>query len=299
MNKKIIFGLGAALATVAGIVALSAYEAHVINVTAHIENALSVDTRPIEFGTVFPQEMVTKDFTLSLSESFAAQDRVTTVDYNIVQKPKPKGDRNATIQVCEEGSFDFKEYVVYAYCHDFTPENPGYIWDGECTDTKINYYDYCYLSLCPFLSKTDADPADRNDISEPSYFVPEETNPTPVPAHCNMAQPQATGILDNSLTGGTRGYCDGGYSTYGHQCSTAEAQEVCEDPIFQGCTWHPGTPPVPFDPSDAWTVDLKVPPIAGTVGQDWPTGCPTVPAEADYGCDLWIEVTRISEAIGD
>jgi hypothetical protein len=47
---------------------------------------------------------------------------------------------------------------------------------------------------------------------------------------------------------------------------------------------------------DAWIVDLKVPPVTGTVGQDWPAGCPTVEEDKqDYGCDLWIEVTGISE----
>jgi hypothetical protein len=48
---------------------------------------------------------------------------------------------------------------------------------------------------------------------------------------------------------------------------------------------------------DLWKVDLKVPPVDGYVGQDWPEGCPTVPEnDVDYGCDLWIEVTGISEA---
>ena len=55
MNKKILMGLGATLAVVASVAAMSAYEAHIINVTAKIENALSVDTTPIHFGTIFPQ----------------------------------------------------------------------------------------------------------------------------------------------------------------------------------------------------------------------------------------------------
>ena len=52
------------------------------------------------------------------------------------------------------------------------------------------------------------------------------------------------------------------------------------------------------DLSDLWIVDLKVPPVEGFVGQDWPAGCPTVPTnDIDYGCDLWIEVTGISEVV--
>ena len=49
------------------------------------------------------------------------------------------------------------------------------------------------------------------------------------------------------------------------------------------------------DYEDNWTIDLKVPPFAGYVGQDWPAGCPIVPKEGDYACDLWIEVKNISE----
>jgi hypothetical protein len=75
-----------------------------------------------------------------------------------------------------------------------------------------------------------------------------------------MDQPQATGMLDNTPGAGL------------------------------------GAVPVPTDPSDTWTVDLKVPPFKGYVGQDWPAGCPVLdanPAGTDLGCDLWIEVTGI------
>ncbi|KPJ55006.1 hypothetical protein AMJ47_03035 [Parcubacteria bacterium DG_72] len=48
---------------------------------------------------------------------------------------------------------------------------------------------------------------------------------------------------------------------------------------------------------DCWNVDLKVPPVAGSVGQDWPESCSTYTVPEDgavYGCDLWIEVTGFS-----
>lgn len=66
----------------------AAFEAHVINVTAKIENALSVNADPIEFGTVFPQEELDADIHVLLSESFIEEDRVDDVDYIIRQKPK-------------------------------------------------------------------------------------------------------------------------------------------------------------------------------------------------------------------
>lgn len=225
--------LVAVVAVVGGIAALSAYEAHVINVTAHIENALSVPTSHIGFGTVFPQETVNENFTLGFSSSFLAQSRVNVVNYKIVQKPKPIWPKPAG---CTQPYST--EEAARAYCIAQTTP------DLTC----------CYRDLCKFLSKTDADPEDSNDTSEPSYFVPGLTG---APATCNMQQPQATGRLDKTLVGAT---------------------------------------PAPADPTDAWTVDLKVPPIDGTVGQDWPAGCPTVSAEADYGCDLWIEVTGITQA---
>jgi len=249
MKHKIILSLVAVVAVIGGVAAMSAYEAHVINVTAHIENALTVNTTPIEFGTVFPQEYLEKQFDVKLSSSFIAEDRVDDVTYIIKQKPMPKGDRNAKITVCNEEK-DFKEYVVYAYCHYFTPENPGYVWADGCTSNKIDYYDYCYLSLCPFLSKTDGDPADENDTSHVSYYI----DPTPA--------------------------------------SPNSGDEYCEPTIVNASgklAKNEG------DISDTWIVDLKVPPVKGFIGQDWPKTCPYVEEDnQSYGCELWIEVTGIS-----
>ena len=214
--------LVAVVAVVGGVAAFSAFEAHVINVTAHIENALSVNTTPIEFGTVFPQEYVEKQFDMRLSDSFLQSGRVDDVEYVINQKSKCKAaDPQNPVQ-----------YVPVNY------------WDDECPAGYAKM-----LSLCPFLSKTDADPEDKNDTSEPSYFVAATDGTLPVAAHCQTVTTQAGGRL------------------------TKEGNDI----------------------SDAWIVDLKVPPVAGTVGQDWPTGCPTVPEnEKDYGCDLWIEVGGLS-----
>ncbi|KPJ57425.1 hypothetical protein AMJ49_00605 [Parcubacteria bacterium DG_74_2] len=226
MSKKLL-ALGAVLAVVAGVAALSAYEAHVINVTAHIENALDVHPESIAFGTVFPQEYVESDFTVSLSTSFLGAGRVDDVEYVIKQKPKPMWDDQTGVPVgCYSGARTIDE--ARAYCHDY-PE------DLDC----------CYLSLCPFLSKLDGDPADMNDYGVPSYY-------------------QGT-------------YCEPPYPEY----ASGYLSKIIDDI------------------SDSWLVDLKVPPVAGYVGQDWPESCMEwVVAEndVDYGCDLWVEVTYISEA---
>jgi hypothetical protein len=52
-----------------GVAAVSAYEAHVINVKAHVENALSVNTSDVNFGTVFPQEWLVEHRDIDLSDS--------------------------------------------------------------------------------------------------------------------------------------------------------------------------------------------------------------------------------------
>src|SRR3989338_430145 len=86
--KKILMGLAAAGTAIAMVPLFAAFEAHVINVTAKIENALTVSTEHIDFGTVFPQEQIDKFFDVALSQSFLDEDRVDDIEYIIRQKPK-------------------------------------------------------------------------------------------------------------------------------------------------------------------------------------------------------------------
>jgi hypothetical protein len=67
--KKVILILAAIVLVASGVAAVSAYEAHVINVKAHVENALSVNTSDVNFGTVFPQEWIVKHREVRLSDS--------------------------------------------------------------------------------------------------------------------------------------------------------------------------------------------------------------------------------------
>ncbi len=75
--KKLLTRSGIALVTVAvviaGAAAFSAYEAHIVNVTATIDNALSVPVSALDFGNVFPQEKFDKTFNMSLSQAFLSQ----------------------------------------------------------------------------------------------------------------------------------------------------------------------------------------------------------------------------------
>jgi hypothetical protein len=67
--KKVILILAAIVLVASGVAAVSAYEAHVINVKAHVENALSVNTSDVNFGTVFPEEWLHQHRQIKLSES--------------------------------------------------------------------------------------------------------------------------------------------------------------------------------------------------------------------------------------
>lgn len=77
---------------------VSAFEAHTINVTAHIENAMGLSSYQIHFGTVFPEEWLVQQRVINVSSSFCDQDqfRVTVIEYDIwVQnKPLPPGHPN-------------------------------------------------------------------------------------------------------------------------------------------------------------------------------------------------------------
>ena len=125
MKKKLLFLIVGVLVVTSGIAALSAYEAHVINVTAHIENALKVTPKtPIVFGTVFPQEHLERRLFVTTSESFCESDqkRVLNIDYQIVQKPKC---------INEQGQYAPVDWATH-----------------ECPEG----YDEMPL-LCPYLSK--------------------------------------------------------------------------------------------------------------------------------------------------
>lgn len=95
--KKIFYTITAFAFIIVSSTLFAAFEAHVINVKAHIENALSVDTTPIDFGTVFPQEKFIKNFWIELSDSFKDERRVDDVKYEIHQKPKFREFKKADI----------------------------------------------------------------------------------------------------------------------------------------------------------------------------------------------------------
>lgn len=150
--KKIAFATLALAVTVVSVPLFSAFEAHVINVTARIENALAVTPTPIMYGTVFPEEVLHQPLTVVLSTSFQDETRVDDVNYVIRQKPK-----------CGLPVIPTTDPVTYSA---FAP-----VSDGP-NDTYVCPAGYVELPLlCPFLSKhPDATPA--NDGSIDSFHGP-------------------------------------------------------------------------------------------------------------------------------
>jgi len=128
--KKLFVGFFAIALVVVSAAMFAAFEAHVINVTARIENALTVGTEPIDFGTVFPQESLDRSVGVELSTSFVNDGNTgsNTVDYVIRQKPK-----------CYNGTT--KEYGLV------TEDGNGKF---VCADGQG--YEILPV-LCPFLSK--------------------------------------------------------------------------------------------------------------------------------------------------
>lgn len=168
--KKFFVGLLAVAAVMVVLPLFAAFEAHVINVTAKIENALSVNTNALDFGTVFPQEHLAKNMEVSLSSSFQAEPRVDQVSYFIRQKPKcaitsnngesfdAANTRTGEVIPDGEGGYDI----------DCGPE-PRTLQSGESWGVLP--------SLCEYVSKA-ADIDVPNDETLFSFHEPWAVDPT-------------------------------------------------------------------------------------------------------------------------
>lgn len=176
--KKFLLRAGLTLGTLgviaSGAAAFSAFEAHIINVTAKIENALAVDTTSIAFGTVFPQEYIANKLVeVKLSDSFLLdQTRLDDVEYVIKQKPKVKDWTCGTIpnEICPRPATLEQIYSqipeldftgpAWKYCEENLPvDAPHTVNLGD------SYWKYCYFPLANSLSKheTTLDPDANNN----------------------------------------------------------------------------------------------------------------------------------------
>src|SRR3989344_6316692 len=171
IKNKIVLGIAASGTALALIPMFAAFEAHVINVTATIENALSVpvEAEGLTFGTVFPQEELDIPFDMTLSKSFIEENRVDQVSYTIRQKPK-----------CA-----LNEAGVAFNAGNTNPETElpqfGLVTEDDGTficEDQVNYY--ILPLLCPFISKheTTTDGDGENDVQTgtPSATAPYVSN---------------------------------------------------------------------------------------------------------------------------
>ena len=128
MKRRLIVAFGIFGVALAAVPLFSAYEAHVINVTAQIENGCLVRIPDIDFGTTFPQEKLDKTFNVELSGTFLASDEMDALEYRIQQKPK-----------CWNGNEENPVFGVVA-------EENGVF---SCVDAGFTILPV----LCPYLSK--------------------------------------------------------------------------------------------------------------------------------------------------
>lgn len=90
--KKVVLVLGALVMVMSGVATVSAYEAHIVNVKVHVENALDLSQNEVlNFGTVFPQEWLVYLVPVRMSDSFCKEEqlRVDTVDFRFYLEEKP------------------------------------------------------------------------------------------------------------------------------------------------------------------------------------------------------------------
>ncbi|MCR4284248.1 MAG: hypothetical protein NUV64_02960 [Parcubacteria group bacterium] len=166
MKKKLIIGLGALAVSLAVMPLFAAFEAHVINVTAKIENSLFVHPESKNFNTVFPQEYHEQSFFITVSESFSATDqrRVLNIDYDIKQKPKPRPEK-----VDQLGGIE----SARDWCHTNIPDPVGSTYDSG-DQAWQDYLVNCYPTLCPYISKhPDNFPSPGNDFGLEAFHDPE------------------------------------------------------------------------------------------------------------------------------
>src|SRR3989344_5884078 len=190
--KKIFLGLGALALVMVAVPMFSAFEAHVINVTATIENALSVPIKAIDFGTVFPQEYLKESLGITLSDSFLAENRVDDVDYFIRQKPKcgvTNADGTQIVGPTWTGHVVVTGTNPYGYYVDCNADAPD-----QVVQDPNNPELWLLPSLCQYISKH---PDGRDDQGSPS------TNDGSLDS---FHQPFTIGAAGNIVWNDTRGY---------------------------------------------------------------------------------------------
>lgn len=276
--KKVLLSFGAVAIAVAVAPMFAAFEAHVVNVTAKIENALQVPIKFLDFGTVFPQEHLEQQMSVSLSQSFLDEGRVDDVQYFIRQKPKcaitTDNGQSYDATVGQDGTHLYTgtgHLVLNQETGEVTiecGEAPRELTEGEIWGVLP--------SLCEYISKDgdsefdrDGEDVDGNDSTTPSFHQPYEV------------------VLNDNGT---------------PQDPTDDFYEI----VYLDTTGYLSK--IVQDTDDNWVIDLAVPCFGGYCAQDWAAFVNSINPDADpdqytqdisnehkvFGCDLWFEVSGVS-----
>lgn len=145
--RKIIFVLAAVLAIFSGVAAVSATEGHLVDIKAHVENAIGVETYDLNFGTVYPEQVFNKTLVFGLTDSYLADTGVNRLDYFLYWELKPIEDgfmdadgddyfepMNAFLEVTD-GDADL-EWWGYDQHVVPTPTDPVLFCDGQLFRTE-------------------------------------------------------------------------------------------------------------------------------------------------------------------
>jgi hypothetical protein len=136
MSKKLILFLTALGGGLIALAAFNSVQVGACNVT--IDENLTVTPNVISFETVFPQEVLFRPLNVNLSKTFINNPIYDDIEYRIIQRPKPRVDRQADRDYCAAHPTD-----------------------------RVR----CYPSLCPYLSK-EPDTTPANDSGVPAFHNP-------------------------------------------------------------------------------------------------------------------------------
>ncbi|MEK7519737.1 MAG: hypothetical protein AAB581_00620 [Patescibacteria group bacterium] len=293
--KKVLLSLGAVAFVLVALPMFSAFEAHVINVVAKIENALSVDTRPINFGTVFPQEELERPLAVQLSQSFVDEENADDVRYIIRQKPKcGVTTDNGTVLVGPTWTGHVVPTLDDPQTTDVDESKGGTAYTIDCEkDKPANLEEATYgllPMLCQYISKHPvAACADGLDNDNDQAIDGQDVD-------CAGATDDNEG-LPGSQPEGDDGSLNSFHQPFSVSNSTVQWNDV-----------HGLLAKSLSDRADLWTIDLAVPCFGGYCAQDWADFVHGINPDADpnaytqsidnehkiFGCNLWIEVTEVS-----
>ena len=270
-KKVFIFILGGMIFVFGGIAVL-AESTSSMQITATIENALSLSFGELDFGQVSGEDAPSSSVSLALSQAFLETQGVQALSYQIFKAHKPKN----------EEYFDFcqrKENFPSVSSWQTWPEQK---WQDFL---ESSYLEKCFLPLCPYLEikKSEEEAEENGDLFE---VRPQMDNPAGNLGFLDVLLEQG---VSNSLPIPFSDQKDHGLLAP-HYPQTSSG--TFEYPFAQGYLSKSLD-----DSVDTWIISLQTPCFVGSCPEDWwGEDFDKLPLELknqEWGCDLWFEVRGI------